>query len=174
MKRISIVGLVLGLALVLLLSMGSVVLAHDMGGTLHEHVKQASLDQQYDSDGNPYYIEEWLFLINQWYLENKPPTIHVVWSDSTEADIPLTKDLKTVGQYGAEYPNSNPGDVTVTDAWVVIYDGWDGEFVLSHFEPSPPTPELPPFILLGVGLLGLAVYIGIKRRKTILETSSYS
>jgi hypothetical protein len=77
---------------------------------------------------------EWHFIINQ--IDGAAPTsIHVEWSDGTSEDIALTAFNNKTAHYATT--NLHTGSVTV--ATTTIYDGWDGNFVLSHVPCGEPT-----------------------------------
>jgi hypothetical protein len=134
-------GLYLILALALatgtLVLGGSVALADD---TNIIHVKQASLDDI--QDVNSGVITLWHFVITQVNSSTKAPAqIHVIWDNGDEAEIPLLKVSGKVAHYVAEA--SSAGSFFVTDATAVIYNGWRGQFNLSHVVVSDP-PSSPP------------------------------
>lgn len=104
------------------------------------HVKAGSLgNHQCDST-------EWHFVITQ--VSDPalaPASIHVVWANGSEADVVLHG---VTGQT-AHYYNYSNLDSPVVDAWTSIYDGWSGEFNLSHGPcldiptPTPTNTEVP-------------------------------
>lgn len=177
MKRLFYIGLVMGLAIVTLISTAGVALAD--GATKEIHVKQASLDDWQDGAEDIYL---WHFVINHITRTSseKPATITVQFingKDSTvlpvEVDVslsePFTADVAhytftTAGYNDPENPL--PDNPIVADAWTEINSAWDGQFVLSNiddYEPIIPTPELPTVALLGIGLAGITGYIGFRK-----------
>ena len=90
--------------------------------------------------------EEWHFVITQVDDEaDAPESIHVVWANGDEANVPL--DKVTGGT--AHYATVANLDSTVTSATADIYSYWSGQFNLSHGpcgeeEPTEiPVPEIP-------------------------------
>jgi hypothetical protein len=72
---------------------------------------------------------EWHFVINQIDSEaNAPASITVTWANGQTATIPREKFTGGV----AHYSTTLYLDSTVTSATTTIYDGWSGEFNLSH------------------------------------------
>ena len=169
MKFIPRIALVVALAVVLLLSMGGVALATPPEYTVwennewHEYCTQTSLDDEQDDYGD---ITSWYFVLVQ-FVGTKPTTIHVVWDNGASADCSIGQD----NRYVAHYPASSETGLHVDYAYAVVYEGFPGNLVLSHVDrPCPPIPELPPVVLLGIGILGLVIYIGWKKRKAVFET----
>lgn len=98
------------------------------------HIKEGSLgNHQCDSS-------EWHFIITQVSdPQLAPSSVHIVWANGNEADVPLDG---VTGQAAHYYDYSNL-DSPVVDGWTSIYDGWSGEFNLSHgpcFDEPTPTP----------------------------------
>jgi hypothetical protein len=84
---------------------------------------------------------EWHFVINQLDSDvDAPATIHVTWANGNSADVPLDKVTGGV----AHYRTTANLDSTVTSATAVIYDGWSGQFNLSHGPCGPTTPPSSP------------------------------
>jgi len=100
------------------------------------HVKTSTLC------GHEINPDEWHFLINQIDIEeNAPVSITVLWENSNQEIVNLGKFTGGVAHY-TTYSNL---DSQVVDAWTTIYDGWNGEFNLSHGPACPdptPTPTL--------------------------------
>jgi len=72
---------------------------------------------------------EWHFLINKIDEgKTKPASIVVEWSDS----IPSILYLEDSNSVNAHYRTTENSDSTVTNATAMIYDGWNGQFNLSH------------------------------------------
>jgi hypothetical protein len=83
---------------------------------------------------------EWHFVITQIDSSaNAPATIHVVWANGAEEDVPLSKF--TGGT--AHYVTDSNLDSTVVSATADIYVGWSGQFNLSH-GPCGPSPSPSP------------------------------
>ena len=85
---------------------------------------------------------EWPFVINQIDTEaNAPGSITVTWANGATETVPLDKFTGKV----AHYVTTSNLDSMVASATAVIYDGWSGQFNLSH-GPSggPPPPTSPP------------------------------
>jgi hypothetical protein len=114
------------------------ILTGGSGGTIAHaatvSVKASSLtDHECDAT-------EWHFVITQLDSEAAAPdTIHVVWTNGEEADVPLAKFTGKT----AHYVTTLNLDSTVVDATAVLPDGWSGQFNLSH-GPCGPTPTAPP------------------------------
>ena len=72
---------------------------------------------------------EWHFVINQIDSEaNAPASITVKWANGATETVPLDKFTGGV----AHYTTTSNLDSQVTSATASIYDGWDGQFNLSH------------------------------------------
>jgi hypothetical protein len=103
------------------------------------HVKAASIADHECND------TEWHFIINQIDVEaNAPTSIHVTFSDGA---VDVTREKFTGG--AAHYTELGHLDATVVDATAVIYEGWSGQFVVSHgpcgtSETTPPVTTTPP------------------------------
>ena len=183
-KRISYLLLVIVLALGVLMSMGGVALAVeptdvidpvmvDPDGPGPEQVQccepvTRSLDQQDENMG------EWHFVLNQWDNDEhgpKPAWLYVMWNDGTYGQFPLSTENLKMGHYYATHDDQQ--GIKVEAAWVSLEEypaynnceTYDGNLVLSY--TTPPIPELSPIILMGIGLLGLAGYLGWKKRKVV-------
>ena len=121
----------------------ALVLATGAGADTDISVKQSTLtDHECDST-------EWHFVINQIDQESDAPaSIHVTWSNGQEEDVPLSAFTGGV----AHYTTTSNLDSTVTNATTSIYDGWDGQFNLSHgpcnevttTTTAPPTTTTQP------------------------------
>ena len=87
---------------------------------------------------------EWHFIITQVEPpELAPAEIYVTWTDGSQETLPLDG----VTGKSAHYYWYNHLEVPVQEAWTEIYDGWSGEFNLSHgpcFDDPTPTPPTPP------------------------------
>jgi hypothetical protein len=87
------------------------------------------------TDGND--AQEWHFIINQIDGEaNAPLSIHVEWADGGSEEVPRSSFS---GNSTAHYTTFSHLDSTVTSATAVIYDGWNGQFVISHGPCAVPT-----------------------------------
>lgn len=97
------------------------------------NVKQASLPSGSKCNAN-----ERTFIINQ-IAENKSPpsSITVYYSDGTSEVVSISQPLEATA---AHYTTTKNLDKTVVDATAMIYDGWKGQFVLSHGPCPRPTP----------------------------------
>ena len=75
------------------------------------------------------------------------------------ASVGLATGLVTTNTYNFSLRHASDGSATVTttDAYLV-------GFFMDYTEPEAPVPELPTFILLGVGLAALAGYLILRRR----------
>jgi len=86
---------------------------------------------------------EWHFVINQLDdgFTQAPAFITVFWSDGTSSQVGQTN----VGQHEAGYTDFGHTGLTVVGAEAVLYEGWSGQFVLSHIPCNEvtPTPEIP-------------------------------
>jgi hypothetical protein len=87
--------------------------------------------------------EEWHFVITQVVSEAQAPeSILVSWNNGSTEAVPLDKFTGAT----AHYATTSHLDEVVLAAEATLYDGWDGEFNLSHgpcLVPSP-TPTLTP------------------------------
>jgi hypothetical protein len=84
---------------------------------------------------------EWHFIINQIDEEaNAPTSITVKWANGQTEVVPL--DKFTGG--AAHYATDSNLDSTVVSATAEIYDGWSGQFVLSHGPCGAPSPSPTP------------------------------
>jgi hypothetical protein len=160
---LSVIVIVL-LACVLALAIPSSVGANGCTKTIHVRPETLAQQDSYDD------ILVWHFIVNQidQSLGPKPASIHVIWNNGFEADVPLENGVgaTVVGHYIADVNTGN----RVTDATAEIYCTWSGEFNLSSIDRMvPPVPELPTVLLLGVGLVGVAgmVSLGMLRRRTV-------
>jgi hypothetical protein len=103
-------------------------------GTQHITVKTASLTD-HDCDDS-----EWHFIINQIdKAADAPASITVTWANGDVEVVPL--DKFTGG--AAHYTTTLNLDSTVVTATADIYEGWSGQFVLSH-GPCGTTSSSPP------------------------------
>lgn len=87
--------------------------------------------------------DEWHFVITQVASEGQAPaSIHVVWEDESEADVPLQKYTGST----AHYQTTDHLDSLVVSASATIYSGWEGQFNLSHgpCEVVTTTTTAPP------------------------------
>jgi LPXTG-motif cell wall-anchored protein len=87
---------------------------------------------------------EALFVINQISnaAVNAPKSITVFFSDGSSAVFPLFQ----LQNSNAHYQGVVPAGAKVTGAQAVIYSGWSGSFVLSHYlcgSTTPPTSTPP-------------------------------
>lgn len=72
---------------------------------------------------------EWHFVITQLTSNAQAPaTIHVVWENGDEADVPLDKITGST----AHYATTENLDFDVTAATALLLGSWDGQFNLSH------------------------------------------
>lgn len=80
---------------------------------------------------------EWHFVITQIDEgEAKPSSISVTWANGDTQTVPLGEPIESAV---AHYTTTANLDSTVTSATAEIYDGWGGEFDLSH-GPCGETP----------------------------------
>ena len=87
--------------------------------------------------------DEWHFVITS--VDDKsraPSSIIVTWSDGSSETVGLAKFTGGV----AHYTTTSHLDLNVTDAWTTIYDGWSGQFNLSH-GPSCDKPTSTPTLV---------------------------
>ncbi len=81
---------------------------------------------------------EWHFIITQ--IDDPslaPASIHVEWANGASANLTLS----SVTGKSAHYYSYENLDSTVISATTSIYDGWEGEFNLSHGPCGEPTPD---------------------------------
>lgn len=95
-------------------------------------VSQSSLR---DAGCDPEHPNEWQFNITG-VLNQTPPASIIVTTNLGDLVVLLSAHDGNVAQYDLV----NPGVTTVTDATASIFDGWSGNFVLSHRPCDPPTP----------------------------------
>lgn len=88
---------------------------------------------------------EWLWVINQ--LQNSssaPASIQVLLSGGGSITVPLSQLQNKNAHYRLD-PSDIPAGETPVGATAVIYDGWSGNFVLSHCAAAPsPSPSPAP------------------------------
>ena len=65
-----------------------------------------------------------------------------------------------------EYPSPYIIRIIHKSGWNTIPQGSYGSFLMSCSDPGYPLPEIAAGVLLFVGLIGLGIHIGIKRKKT--------
>jgi hypothetical protein len=132
-KNIIIVVIAFIIGLILALLLANVVLADTV-----IYVNPGSIGSHGCDDS------EWHFVITQ--ISDPalaPSSIHVVWGNGSEDDLPLDRVTGGTAHY-YYYDNLNS---PVVNAWTNIYDGWSGTFNLSHgpcFSNPTPTYTLPP------------------------------
>ncbi len=81
-------------------------------------------------DGNYTCSDRWFLNLNQVGKDNEAPaTIHVTWTDGSQADVPLQKSTPATA---AHYTTTEHPDVTVHSATVVMPDSWTGKLILSE------------------------------------------
>jgi hypothetical protein len=86
---------------------------------------------------------EWHFVITQIATAgDAPASITVTWSNGDSEVVPLAKYTGKT----AHYVTTSNLDSTVVSATATIYDGWTGQFNLSHGPCGGPTtpPTEPP------------------------------
>lgn len=84
---------------------------------------------------------EWHFVITQVASEEQAPSaIQVSWENGDSQPVRLDKYTGKT----AHYSTTSNLDSTVTSATAALYDGWDGQFNLSHGPCNDPTPEQCP------------------------------
>jgi len=94
----------------------------------------------------------------------------VVWSDGSTSDPALDKFTGKVAHYVDKahlslFPKWDGNKYQVS---ADIYEGWGGNFNISHGPgPVPSVPELPAVALLGIGVAGIGAFVYIKRRKAV-------
>jgi len=115
----------------------------------------------------------WHFIINQIdTTAHVPPSIHVVWSDNSNSDIPLDK---VTDHYVAQYLDSTPAHQSLSPMWdsfvdaylvsASIYPSFSGQF--NYSGPNAPVPEMPAVALLGIGVASIGAFVYIQRRRTV-------
>lgn len=82
---------------------------------------------------------EWQFNITG-VLNQTPPAFITVTTNLGDLIVPLSAQNGNVAQYDL----INPGVTTVTNASAIIFDGWEGNFILSHRPCGTPTPTSTP------------------------------
>jgi hypothetical protein len=95
-------------------------------------VSQSSLR---DAGCDPEHPNEWQFNITG-VLNQTPPASITVTTNLGDLVVLLSAQNGNVAQYDLV----NPGVTTVTNATASIFDGWSGNFVLSHRPCGTPTP----------------------------------
>ncbi|HET9661040.1 MAG TPA: hypothetical protein VFP05_11970 [Thermomicrobiales bacterium] len=145
-KRIAL-GLVLGLMLSL---WAGAALAYAQDDGSPTTVGSSSLDQPVepaateifvsqsslrDAGCDPEHPNEWQFNITG-VLDQTPPASITVTTNLGDLIVQLSAQNGNVAQYDL----NNPGVTTVTNASAIIFDGWTGNFILSHRPCGTPTP----------------------------------
>ncbi|MHB1261798.1 MAG: hypothetical protein ACYC2H_08795 [Thermoplasmatota archaeon] len=73
--------------------------------------------------------DRWFFVLNQFGGQAAPASIHVIWTDGSQEDVPLLKDTPaTLAQYATSL---HPG-FTIHSATANVPDSWKGQFNLSE------------------------------------------
>jgi hypothetical protein len=124
----------------------------------------------YDCDSS-----EWHFVITQLTEGDPPDTIRVTWDNGSVEDVPL--DRVTGG--AAHYSTTSNLDARVTRAAGRIYEGWSGQFNLSHgpcsTEPVPTnTPAVSCDPEADVELVGYVRVVGGRAEATIRNNGTCS
>lgn len=137
MKRFSVVSVVIVLVMVFAVLGTAAFPAQAQVDEMLIYVNDGSLkDHGCDST-------EWHFIINQLSSPSlAPASIHVVWANGDEEDVPLQK--VTPGGM-AHYATSSNLDSLIESATAYIYIGWEGNFNLSHGpcgSVDTPTPTI--------------------------------
>ena len=88
--------------------------------TEQQHGADVSSSSRCDDD-------RWLFVLDQLQGIPEPASIHVAWTDATEATVPL------YGRYGsaAVYVTEDNLGVLLKGAWANVADAWTGSFFLA-------------------------------------------
>lgn len=97
---------------------------HPDPGPGEQSARLDNLDGGWECDDS-----SWFFVINQVRGGIAPASIHLVWTDGTQADVPLTKDTPATI---AQYETSQNTDVSLHSASAVLPDDWDGRFNIGH------------------------------------------
>jgi hypothetical protein len=95
-------------------------------------VSQSSLREAGCDPSNP---NEWQFNITG-VLNATPPASITVTTNLGDLIVPLSAHNGNVAQYDLV----NAGVTTVINATAIIFDGWEGNFILSHRPCGTPTP----------------------------------
>ena len=116
--------------------------AHAADATVTVHVKQSTIGTP-GCEGSGSVRTGVFFVITGVSAATAPASVHVVWSDGSESDVPLLSTQGNNAHYSADFP---PGVTGITDATAVVPADWDGQFNVSHYlcgEPSTTTPPPP-------------------------------
>ncbi|MFA5943646.1 MAG: hypothetical protein WC876_04175 [Candidatus Thermoplasmatota archaeon] len=73
--------------------------------------------------------DRWFFVLNQFGGRDAPESIHVVWTDGSQEDVPLLKDTPATL---AQYATSLHGGFTIESATANVPADWKGQFNLSE------------------------------------------
>lgn len=73
--------------------------------------------------------DRWFFVLNQFGGRAAPASIHVVWTDGSQEDVPLMKDTPATI---AQYATSEHLGFTVESATANVPADWSGQFNLSE------------------------------------------
>ena len=110
--------------------------------------------------------DRWFFVMNQFRELQPPESIHVVWTDGSEEDVPLLKDTPATL---AQYATSEHLGFTIHSATANVPEGWTGQFNLGEGscaavdggavfgEPSVATQTSVTFTPIVAGTYVLAV-----------------
>jgi LPXTG-motif cell wall-anchored protein len=163
MKRL--LSIMLCLVILAALLLPSAVLADPPPGVTKVYLNNAGTDYTPPS-GTPWHFV--LTGLDYASEESVTLSLYVVWTSGN-----------TTGPYSPNrirnhqsdfFVDQQPGGARPTSATYVNITGGtsSGNLVISS-SPTPPVPEAPVVILLGIGLAGLGTFIFIKRRKTAVR-----
>jgi hypothetical protein len=88
-----------------------------------KQVSPHNLDGAYDCS------DRWFFVLNQFGGLPAPESIHVVWTDGSQEDVPLLKDTPATL---AQYATSEHLGFTIKEATANVPEAWTGQFNLSE------------------------------------------
>src|SRR5215469_4106169 len=122
--------------------------AHAADATRIVHVKPSTIGKP-GCEGTGSVRTGVFFVITDVTAATAPASVHVVWSDLSESDVPLLSTQGNNAHYSADFP---PGVTGITDATAVVPANWDGQFNVSHHlcgerstsTPPPSTTAAPP------------------------------
>lgn len=110
--------------------------------------------------------DRWFFVLNQFGGQPAPASIHAIWTDGSQADVPLLKDTPATM---AQYATSDHLGFTLRSVTANVPEGWKGQFNVAEGpcgavdghaafgEPATTTGNSVTFTPIEAGVYVLAV-----------------